>query len=153
MWMYAELLMQCKSNLPGGRCDVRLLGPMCVGVWVCVCVCAEIKRQHELQPFTHGFTHGLKAKCRSHTVTRLLALPPLCPSFSVEAARFSFTRSSLSTPLAVPNFTLRRTRAAVVQPADELTSVTIPLSLCCHLHHGAGSLGGSKEDGGDVGGG
>lgn len=127
---------------------------VCLALCVCVCVCAKIKRQHELQPFTHRFTHGLKAKCRSRTVTRLLALPPLpplCPSFSVEAARFSFTRSSLSAPLAVPNFTLRRTRAAVVQPADELTSVTIPLSLRCHLHHGAGSLGGSKEDGGDGG--
>lgn len=89
LWMSAELLMRCESNLPGGRCDVRLHLP-CACTRVCVCVCAAIKRQHKLQSCSHRFTPGLKAKGPSHTAPHPLAFPSLCPSFSVEQHSFSF---------------------------------------------------------------
>lgn len=112
-----------------------------------MCVCAAVKRQHKLQSFSRRFTHGLEAKCRSHTVTHLLALPSLCPSFSAEQHSFASLPVSLGSSRCPKHWATLELQHC----ADELTSVIIPLSLRCHLHHGAGSLGGRRKGEGDAG--
>ena len=121
MWM-CELLMPCKSNLPGGMCGLRLRLPC-----VCVCVCAAIKSQHKLQSFSHRFTH-------THT--------PLGILLSQSSSSF-LSVPSLSAPLVAQTSHSN----CYFQPVDELTSVIVPLSLRCHLHHGSAREGG-REDGG-----